>query len=517
MSTAVSAESRTAESVRWDLAELFSGLDDPRIEEVLKSTQEKADLFSKEYKGNLATLTPARLLAALQEKETLITPLYKLSQYIHLLYAIDTADDPTKALLSKIEELSSRIGNTLLFFELELGQLSDAILEEFLAAPELDRYQYLLKRIQDQAKYTLSEKEEQLANLKDLTGIDAFRKLYTELTSSFMFDFEIDGKSQRLNGSQLRALRQHPDPKVRRAAMAKFFGRYADNDLIITHIYNNVVKSFNIERSSRGYSSPISVMNTNHDLPDAAVATLHEVTTASNHLVERYYKIKSKLIGLEDMTLADIYAPLPELPKTYAWDDTKNMVLESFANFDSEFHDLAKRMFDENRIDAAVLPKKTRRRLLLQRRPRLGSLHHGEFFGQTQRCIHVIPRTGPRHSRDAVQDATIMELPRHITPVRNRIRLLGNDPNGVSQENRNQPQSQNLTTKRKTRRPLRNQPPPKHVLKLRKLSPQHHERQTNDLNRTLRPLRIRPKINVRTRSILPQRIPLGMGLNSSFL
>ena len=73
------------------------------------------------------------------------------------------------------------------------------------------------------AKFKLSEKEEQLVNLKDLTGCNAFQKLYGELTASFEFEMEVDGEIKQMNGSELRALRLHKDPKVREQAMKLFF------------------------------------------------------------------------------------------------------------------------------------------------------------------------------------------------------------------------------------------------------------------------------------------------------
>jgi len=99
-------------------------------------------------------------------------------------------------------------------------------------------------------------------------------------------------------------------------------------------------------------------MNIHNDLDDEAVEVLHEVTTESYFLVQRYYKIKSKLLGLEHQTLADIYAPLPQSTRQYQFHEAKETVLQGFSQFDEEFYQMAKLMFDENRIDAPVNPTK---------------------------------------------------------------------------------------------------------------------------------------------------------------
>ena len=81
-------------------------------------------------------------------------------------------------------------------------------------------------------------------------------------------------------------------------------------------------------------------------------------TDASCHLVGRYYKIKARLLGLADFSLSDIYAPINKTQKIVGWEEAKTLVLAGFRHFDEEFYQLAKRMFDEHRIDAPVQSKK---------------------------------------------------------------------------------------------------------------------------------------------------------------
>jgi len=161
-----------------------------------------------------------------------------------------------------------------------------------------------------------------------------------------------------MNGSELRALRYHPKQDVRCEAMTCFFSRYEEQKLAVTHAFNHIVKDCAIEREIRGYKSPISVRNVQNDLDDKVVQVLHEVTQESSHLVNRYYKLKARLLGLERFTLADIYAPLPQSSTSFTWEQATDLVLRGFQNFDPTFHEMAKKMFDENRVDAPVTASK---------------------------------------------------------------------------------------------------------------------------------------------------------------
>ena len=96
-----------------------------------------------------------------------------------------------------------------------------------------------------------------------------------------------------------------------------------------------------------------------NDLPNELVDMLHTVTTNSNGLVQRYYGIKQRLLGLEDMTLADIYAPMKDDLPSVDWADARRIVLDSFQTFDSDFHSFASDMFDRDRLH--VFPSKVKR------------------------------------------------------------------------------------------------------------------------------------------------------------
>ena len=345
-----------SENIRWDLTDLFIGADDPKINESLALSSDRAVAFKHKYKSKVSDLTILDLNYAYTELIELFEPIYRVHQFGSLSLSTNTSDDAIKSLSARIEETLSSISNKILFFSLELAERDD--LETLENMPGLEDFKYNLNQTHKTKKYNLSEKEEQLINLKALTGKSAFKKMYSEYTSSFMFEFELDSDVINLTGTELRALRQHSDSDVRHRAMDTFFTKFKENKLIFTHVYNDIIKDYNIDRNLRGYPSSINVMNVNNDIDDSAVSALMDVTTESNTLVQRYYKLKRKMLGLNELTLADIYAPLPNASRTYTWNEAQKLVLDAFASFDDEFYVLAKSMFDLNRIDGPAVPNK---------------------------------------------------------------------------------------------------------------------------------------------------------------
>ena len=349
----------TQQLPNWNLSDLFDSLTDPKIQQVFSDTEDLSKQFEKRYKGKVESLSPKALVVAYQELEACYSAFYKLSQYVRLSYSVNTQGEAEKVLLTQVESFASELANRLLFFGLELGKVKEDKASEWLESDLCEDYHYPIQQTIKKAKFKLSEKEEQLVNLKDLTGCNAFQKLYGELTASFEFEMEVDGENKQMNGSELRALRLHKDPKVREEAMKLFFSAYERNKISFTHLFNTVTKDYVLETQLRGYTQPMQAMNTGNDLPDEVVDLLHEVTNESYDLVQRYYRIKKEVLKLKKMTLADIYAPLPFAEKTIEWDTAKEMVLQAFRAFDPDFEKIAQEMFDQQRVDVPV--KKAKR------------------------------------------------------------------------------------------------------------------------------------------------------------
>lgn len=344
--------------VIWDLSDLFSHPEDPSLQNVLTETTRRATEFRETVQGTLVDQSAPQLAEICRWYESILTPLYKASQYIHLMYAVDTSNEIVKSLVAHIDTEQSKIQNILVFFRLELAKIPPSRMKALTQDPAIHPYRYILEMIEKTACFNLSEPEEKILTLMELTGPVAWKKLYGELTSAFTFEFTQDGNTRVLTGDELRAKRHDPDPEVRQQAMKLFLSRYYENKLIFTQIFTQVVKSFETDRQLRGFQTAIQVMNVENDLDDSAVDALHRVTTDSYPLVARYYRYKSDLLRLPNQSLADIYAPMPQSNQKFSWQESKKIVLDSFAKFDSQFFDFASDMFSSNRIHATVTPNK---------------------------------------------------------------------------------------------------------------------------------------------------------------
>ena len=204
----------------WRASRFIGSSGSSVIDSILADSNE----FVTTYKGKVSSLSPTDINTAIKTMEDIKSRLYQLSQFAHLNYAVDIQDVSVLKFVSKIDEFSSTIANTLLFFFLEIGQISTDVMNQWIDDPINEDYVYSITQAVKKNRYRLTEQEEQLINIKDLNGVDAFRKLYGEHTSRYEFTLTVDGEENN-EWHRGRALRYHNDPDVRRNAMKLFYAR----------------------------------------------------------------------------------------------------------------------------------------------------------------------------------------------------------------------------------------------------------------------------------------------------
>ena len=169
----------------WDLTDLYQGLSDEKLEADLSSIVTDAMAFEEEYKGQITQpdLTAGLLVEAIQAYERLLINQYRLQAFAQLTFTTDTTQPEHGALLQRTREVSSQALTHLIFFDLELGQISNVTFDQIIGDSRLAAYLYYLKYQRNLAKHRLSEEEEKIIEETANSGGRAFVRLFTEITS----------------------------------------------------------------------------------------------------------------------------------------------------------------------------------------------------------------------------------------------------------------------------------------------------------------------------------------------
>jgi oligoendopeptidase F len=347
----------SAEGIRWDLSDLFSSHDDPRIEAILNNCHARAAAFAARFRPVMEhpeTLTAAPLLDALKELEIIYEALGRVRSYAGLLYAADTANPDYQNLEQRVEQRSTEIRNLLLFFEIQWLKTEDLIAHRLVGDATLQTYSHYLQSLRRFRPHTLTEPEEKVINEKDNTGRNAFGRLFSEMTSSLTFALEKDGRKENLNLSQVLSLFHEPDRMLRQRAMDLLYDGLSQHGQVLTFIYDNLIQDHLTMDHLRHYSHPMVQRHLFNEIDPAAVETMMQVTESNYGLGRNYFTLKAQLLGLSGLALYDQYAPVGKEVKPFPYQQAQQVILEAFGTFTPAFGEIASEFFAKRWIDAEV-------------------------------------------------------------------------------------------------------------------------------------------------------------------
>src|SRR5271165_1382906 len=346
---------------QWRLDDLYESMDSPRFAADLERAQRESKAFAATWRGTLAAIaaSPAageKLAEAVKSYEALQDLIGRVMSYASLLYASDTSDAARAKFYGDAQEKVTALAGDLLFFELELNRLDDSALEAAMATPALGHYRPWLEDIRKEKPHQLPDEIEQLFLEKSVSGAAAWNRLFDDTISALRFDFE--GESLTLE--PLLAKLQDPDETKREAAANALAATLGANLRLFSLVTSTLAKDKEVSDRWRKFKDVADSRHlANRVEREVVEALVTAVTDAYPRLSHRYYALKARWFGREQLAHWDRNAPLPGAPpRLYAWETARDTVLGAYSAFSPRMADIARRFFDEGWIDAPVRPGK---------------------------------------------------------------------------------------------------------------------------------------------------------------
>lgn len=345
----------------WRLEDLYPSATSDAFRNDLKKAETEATAFETKWKGKLAEAATKRgddgIGAAVREFEALEDVMGRIASFAGLTYFSDTSKPENGKLYGDVQSKLTDMSAHLLFFSLELNRIDDAILDKALENDALAaHYRPWLTDLRMDKPYQLDDKLEQLFLEKSMTGAAAFNRLFDETMTSLTFS--VDGEALPLEVAL--NLLQDPATEVRKKAAMALAETFKANIRTFTLITNTLAKDKEISDRWRGFQDIADSRHLANRVEREVVDALAEaVKSAYPRLSHRYYTMKAKWLGMQEMDFWDRNAPLPETPNALiSWNEAKDTVLSAYNAFDPEMAVIARRFFDESWIDAPVRPGK---------------------------------------------------------------------------------------------------------------------------------------------------------------
>lgn len=336
--------------VTWKLDDLY---DFSKTDSLIHKLKKLADEFisKKDLLTDNISVDDFKSFILISEKMVDISS--RLGGYAELWLSENTSDSQRNSHNAKLSEGLTDISNTVLFFNLWFKKLPDKDANRIISAcPE---YEYMLNNSRKFKDYTLEEREEQIVNLKDLTGGEALINMYDIVTNRFRWDFQGQSMSQEV----ITQFYRNFDPEVRKSAYTTVLTKYGDEESVLGELYKNLSNDWRNENVKlRGFKSPINVRNIGNDIPDKAVENLLKVTRRNIGIFKEYFQLKSRILGIDKPSRFDIYAPKDKIEKEYTYDGAKELVLDTYKEFSEDMYNHAKKIFDDEHVHSELTDNK---------------------------------------------------------------------------------------------------------------------------------------------------------------
>ena len=226
----------------WNLKDLYESPKAKNLNNDLNQLRRITKKFEKKYTYKITKLSPSQLLKAIIELENIDIKIDKIMSYAHLLVAEDGNNEKNKIFYQQMQEQITNIASSIVFFSLELNEVSNAKLNKIYADKKLEPYKNWIKNIRKFKPYQLDVKTEKLLQEKSITSRSAWVRLFDDTIASLKFPF----KGKNLSSAEIFNFLSDKKESNRKKSAEVVSAVLKDNISLFTSITNNLAKDKSI-------------------------------------------------------------------------------------------------------------------------------------------------------------------------------------------------------------------------------------------------------------------------------
>ncbi len=333
----------------WKLSDMFADQKawDAAYDE-LKAMLPEADGL----KGKLNTAEAVKQAFELEDRVGL--QIERLYVYAHMSQDQDTASPTYQALTQKAKKLSVDVSQALSFITPEILSLSDEKLEQLLEAPELEAYRFTLQEMKREKAHILTEAEEALlAQVGNLS--QAPQTIFGMLNNAdlkFPNILDENGNEVELTHGRYVQFLESPHREVRERAFKAVYSTYArQKNTIAATLTANVNKNMFYSRV-RKYPSVLEMSLYGDNIPKEVYTNLIDTIHESLPIMHRYMNLRKKLLGVDELHMYDLFAPLvEEFNMDITYEEAKQKVADGLQPLGEDYLNSLHKGYNEGWID----------------------------------------------------------------------------------------------------------------------------------------------------------------------
>ena len=334
----------------WDLSTIFE-TDQKWEEELALLTEDTKQAASLE--GHL--LDSAESLLDITERYLdLSRRLEKLYVYAHMKNDQDTRVAKYQEYYAKAMTLYSQLDQVFSFYEPEFMAITEEQYQNFLAEePKLQPYKHFFDKLLQNKDHVLSQREEELlAGAGEIFG--AASETFAILDNAdivFPFVKDEDGNEVQLSHGVYMRLVESKNREVRRGAYEALYSTYEQYQHTYAKTLQTNVKVQNYRAKVRNYKSAREAALAANFVPESVYDNLVSAVRKHLPLLHRYLALRSKILGIPDLKMFDVYTPLSSVEYSFTYEEALKKAEEALAVLGEDYLSRVKRAFSERWID----------------------------------------------------------------------------------------------------------------------------------------------------------------------
>lgn len=287
----------------------------------------------------------------------------RIYTYANLKYSEDTSNNDSQTLIGRAQELYKKFSEATVFYDTKLISLDEETFEKYISENKnLREYEIVLRNAYKYKPHTLSDAEEKLlaAFQKERGTASDIYETFTASDLTFGKIKDENGKEVELTDTNYSLYMKSQNPEVRRSAFKTLYKTYEQYQNTFASIYAGQIEVEKTCAKVHGYKSAMEAALFADDVTPEVYDNI--VNSISNHLdvLFKYYRMKKRVLGLNDMHIYDIYVPLiSNFERNYTYDEAVNEVLEATHIFGDEYVNILKQGYKDRWVD--VYPNKGKR------------------------------------------------------------------------------------------------------------------------------------------------------------
>lgn len=308
MSNDIPTRDQVKENDKWDLSSLYPCDEAWESDlELLKKKQEEAGKF----KGTLGN-SPARLLEAIKWLSSAYMLAEQVYVYASLKYSAESNDPENQRKFGLATQACTDLAAATSYFDPEVLKVKN--IPKWIDDKDFDDCRVFLNKIVRRKEHTLSPGEEQIL-AKQAEIQETPSKTFEILTNVDMDFGESDGRP--LSQGTWSVFMLDPDREVRKNAYNRFYGEYKAHEQTLATLYAGSVKQDIFNARIRGFDTALDAALFVDDIPKSVYTGLIEAVHKAFPVLHRYYALRKKILGVEELRHYDVYVPLVSSVKTH--------------------------------------------------------------------------------------------------------------------------------------------------------------------------------------------------------